>query len=86
MLEWENEDEKAEVGGRRGECVLDRSDKGPGTDVRFVNDADSGEGREGDEANAPGGMGERAKPGDVPPMGPDGGGPMGSRRGDEAIR
>lgn len=86
MFEWEKDEEMAVEGGRRGECVLDRSESGPGTVVRFVNDAERGDGREGDEANALSGIGERAKPGDVPPVGPDEGGPIGSRSGDEAIR
>lgn len=86
MEECENDEEKAEVGGRRGEWICcDLRDRGPGMDDRALNDADKGDGRLGDDAKAVAGTGERAKPGDVPPVGPSGGGPIGSLSGDEAI-
>lgn len=84
-LECENDDENAVVGGRKGECTLVFSDVGPGTEGRAENELDKGDGLDGDEAQALGGMGDRANPGEEP-VGPAGGGPMGSRKGEEEIR
>lgn len=84
--ECENEEENAVVGGRSGEWTFDLSDNGPGTDGRAENELDSGDGLDGEDAKALGGIGDRAKPGEVPPVGPEGGGPMGSRKGEEPIR
>jgi hypothetical protein len=77
----------AEVGGRRGECMatvaLDLpSASEPGIPPRFENEADSGEGRLGEDEKTPA-LGDRPNPAPAPPAD---GGPKGSRIGEEGCR
>ena len=61
------------------------SESGPGTEGLALMDADSGDGRDGEDANADSGAGDLAKPGEAEAV-LDGGGPNGSRKGDEDTR
>lgn len=89
---WENELEYmadwAEVGGRSGEWfatapLLDFNANGPGTEGRPENEADNGDGRLGEEANAA--PGDLPNPADPAPS-PAEGGPKGSRMGEDGCR
>lgn len=86
--ELENMPDWAEVGGRSGEwfattLLLDLRANGPGTEGRPENEADNGDGRLGDEANAA--LGDFPNPADPAPS-PADGGPNGSRMGEEGCR
>lgn len=86
--ELENIADWAEVGGRSGEwfataVLLDLRASGPGTEGRPENEADSGDGLLGDDANAA--LGDFPNPADWAPR-PADGGPKGSRIGEDGCR
>lgn len=63
-------------------AVLDFNASGPGTDGRPEKEAESGDGRLGEEEKA---MGDRPNPGEGAPS-PADGGPKGSRMGEDECR